>query len=467
MAPRPLTAVPIFDLQAERDHLARQLTDQIKFNYALDDTLSKMTTAFWQMEKRLQVATREIQLHGDAIARLHRRVVHPDGLPAMPGYVEQMIVNVNPRRPYHITRTGDIFSVGKDDLLFSDQLLKTTFRIGGIIWDILRFHPSNLLDDAFHTMTEGQELDFYQKVLRPWMPVRDVQAFKDYALKFVHTADAILAHRREPTLDEIQQTEMTEEERRMPMFPRLWPLHSRSPTWSQLLTPSNVAGFGHLPDHLTKIDNGSLAVFLTPVARTFVRALIAPALDHGGVAQFLQMTWTFDSFKHRNKNQSFNCVLRILRLHILVIASRIAVQSFHPGTYDIASNVASRVFYPNVPWTLENVYRFAILDDQNRKDVDAYKPEEFRKLFDGCPPDRFASKINTYAQISLHSLSKPPAVPHRLWAMQKCEDSWNAREGRGELYQVADAFRMGTPVRIFRQAPRSNTWAPMPNVPEP
>ena len=88
-----------------------------------------------------------------------------------------MIVNVNPRRPYHITRTGDIFSVGKDDLLFSDQLLKTTFRIGGIIWDILRFHPSNLLDDAFHTMTEGQELDFYQKVLRPWMPVRDVQAF--------------------------------------------------------------------------------------------------------------------------------------------------------------------------------------------------------------------------------------------------------------------------------------------------
>lgn len=208
---------------------------------------------------------------------------------------------------------------------------------------------------------------------------------------------------------------LSAEDRAKPMFPKLFPLHSKSSTYQELLAlpPTRLAAMASWPDYLIRLDAGRLLCFLSSHHRTFARALICPALNHGAMGQFINLTWPFEGIKHRGKQMVFSSRLRILRLHIITVASRIAVQSLVPGTYNDHSNPNQQVFDINHPWNLQTILN-TIKTEGRRTDVDAWQENDFRQLFSQFPPEKFAARINAYPQINLHSVSKPASIPHRF-----------------------------------------------------
>ena len=207
---------------------------------------------------------------------------------------------------------------------------------------------------------------------------------------------------------------LSAEERAAPMFPRSFPLHSRSPTYQELLAFPTTRVATVWPDHLTRLDAGRLLCFLTSHHRTFARALLCPSLNHGAMAQFINLTWPFDGIKHRGKQHQFTSRLRILRLHVITVASRIAIQSLVPGTYNDKSNRSHKVFDESPQWNLQSILD-NIKIEEYRTDVDTWKEEDFRQLFTKFPPEKFAAKVNAYPQLNFHSVSKPPSIPHRFF----------------------------------------------------
>ena len=135
--PADLSSVPLFDIRTERDQLAQQLMQSLQRNNELTCTLLNMAKAFNKMEERIRTAERELDSHSLAISNMQRRLHHEDRS-TMPGYVESLIINPDPTKLLKIVRSGDIFQLAKNELIFGDSLLMMTFRISTIILDILR-----------------------------------------------------------------------------------------------------------------------------------------------------------------------------------------------------------------------------------------------------------------------------------------------------------------------------------------
>ena len=136
-SPEELSTVPIFDIRAERDRLAGQLKQSLHRNNELTCTLLTMTSAFNKMEERIRTAERELDCHSLAISNMQRRL-QQETRSTMPGYVESLIINPDPTKMLKVVRSGDIFQLAKNELIFADSLLMMTFRISTIILDILR-----------------------------------------------------------------------------------------------------------------------------------------------------------------------------------------------------------------------------------------------------------------------------------------------------------------------------------------
>ena len=119
------------------DQLAQQLMHSLQRNNELTCTLLNMTSAFNKMEERIRTEERELDSHSLAIYNMQRRL-HQEDRPTMLGYVESLIVNPDPTKLLKVVRSGDIFQLAKNELIFGDSLLMMTFRISTNILDILR-----------------------------------------------------------------------------------------------------------------------------------------------------------------------------------------------------------------------------------------------------------------------------------------------------------------------------------------
>ena len=408
-------SIPIFDIRRERDHLAKQLTESLQRNEELSKTLSCLSSSVNKMEERLFETEKEIANHGRTIDDVRRRLSLPD-FPTMPTYVESLILNPDPSRLLRVEHTGSLHQMGKNELLFADSLLLMMQRIGNIIFDILRFHPANFLDAALSSnLSPEHELEYMAALLRPWMVIRDVHCFKDYAINFVRRADSLLASNPTIRTSFLLFETLTEEERKSPMFPKLFPLHSRSETYGELLASAknkNAPIQGLWPPHLTRIDPGKFLCYLLPQHRSLARALLVPALNHGAMSQFLTFTWPFDGIRHRGKIYPFSSRLRCLRIHIHTLAAKIALQSLVPGTFNVHSNSDNKVFYDNTPWRLQTNLEW-VQKEQNRTDVDAWTPQDFQSFFLANSPTKISAKVNAYPELNLHVVSKPPSIPYR------------------------------------------------------
>ena len=131
------SSVPLFNIQAERDQLAHQLINSLQRINELTSSLISMSSAFNKMEERIRSAEKDLDSHSLAIANMQRRLSKSEHT-AMPGYVESLIINPDPTKMLKIVKTGDIYQLARNELIFADSLLMMTFRISTIIFDILR-----------------------------------------------------------------------------------------------------------------------------------------------------------------------------------------------------------------------------------------------------------------------------------------------------------------------------------------